>query len=217
MLAGRMRMAASSSAVPWYLSGGAPTPIAAWTLKGAASQAAGQVNLVNPGTFDLSGGVTPTWSAASGLIFNGTTQYLLTGITPVAGYVMVVRFAGGVTGSVRCPLGGRGSSLTRLSVQPTSTTNVRFFQYGGSASKAGEVTAGVMGLTPTTGYLNGAFDLSYDPSWSGTPAAIVLGAFNGDGTISQYWPGSVQAAAVWNVSANHAVWVPAVSAAVAAL
>lgn len=42
--------------IPWYLAGGAPTPVGAYQAKGAASYAASLVNLANPGINDLTEG-----------------------------------------------------------------------------------------------------------------------------------------------------------------
>lgn len=72
---------------PWYLAGGVAkaTCLAAYQAIGAASLAESYVNLANPGTYNLSGGVAPTWAAETGWTFDGSSQYKLTGITPAAG------------------------------------------------------------------------------------------------------------------------------------
>lgn len=58
--------ASPPAAAPWYLAGGAPTPIAVYQPKGAASLAASYVNLANPGTYDAAADVpgygAPTWT-----------------------------------------------------------------------------------------------------------------------------------------------------------
>lgn len=79
--------------VPWYLSGGAPMPVAIYEAAGAASYAASKVNLVNPGTYDLTeaaGAVDWTtengWSVAD-------AKYLLTGITPTGSYSVIVHYS----------------------------------------------------------------------------------------------------------------------------
>ena len=53
----------------WWEAGGATGCLAAYKSKGAASYAASKVNLVSPGTYDLtevSTGESPSWSAARG-------------------------------------------------------------------------------------------------------------------------------------------------------
>lgn len=73
----RRRIGKSPS--PWYLNGGISKAncVAVYQPKGAASYAASKVNLVTPGTYDLSDGAAfPTWAFATGWTFNGATQYL---------------------------------------------------------------------------------------------------------------------------------------------
>lgn len=62
----------------WAVAG--KTCVAAYQPKGAASLAASYTNLVNPGTYDAAPGVAPTLTA-DGWTFNGTTEYLTTGVT----------------------------------------------------------------------------------------------------------------------------------------
>jgi len=80
----------------WNLFGAIPNAnvVAAYQPKDAANLAASYVNLVTPGTYDAAPGTAPTWDATSGWIFNGSTQYLTTGITPVIdqSYSAIVRF-----------------------------------------------------------------------------------------------------------------------------
>jgi len=78
----------------WYMAGGAPAPISFWDAVNAASLAASKVNLINPGTYDLTGaGATPpTWSTAG---WEGTgTGYLQTGIVPALSYTFAFRVTG---------------------------------------------------------------------------------------------------------------------------
>ena len=85
---------AAAAAVPWYLAGGAPAPIAAYQPKGAASLAASYVNLANPGTYDAAPGVAPTHASATGWTFNGNTQYLTTNVaTSGSAWSIVLRYA----------------------------------------------------------------------------------------------------------------------------
>ncbi|MBP9759242.1 hypothetical protein KBD45_06100, partial [Candidatus Dojkabacteria bacterium] len=70
------------SEIPWYKVGGASGVVAAYQPIGATDLANSYVNKANPGTYNASPGVAPTWDAANGWIFNGTTQYLQNGIVP---------------------------------------------------------------------------------------------------------------------------------------
>ena len=69
------------------------TCIAAYQPKGAADLAASYVNLITPGTYNAAPGTAPTFDAATGWTFNGSTQYLTTGVVPASGYSMLVRVA----------------------------------------------------------------------------------------------------------------------------
>src|SRR4030042_328416 len=76
----RRRAIVFGAAIPWYLSGGIPKAdcLAAYQPKGAASYAASKVNIVNPGTYDLTDGAAfPTWDVVNGWTFaDGSLQYL---------------------------------------------------------------------------------------------------------------------------------------------
>lgn len=80
----------------WWLAGGVDPGdcIAAYQPKGAASYAASKVNLANPGTYNVTPGSDPSWSAANGWEFSGT-QWLDTGITPAGdqSWTCIVRFS----------------------------------------------------------------------------------------------------------------------------
>lgn len=62
-------------AAPWWMAAGV-TPIVAYQAKGAASYAASKVNLAQPGTYNATEYVAPSWDAATGWSFNGTDQAL---------------------------------------------------------------------------------------------------------------------------------------------
>src|SRR3989344_7466925 len=91
--------AASSAAIAnpvqstWTTAGGAPTPVAAYQPISAASLTASYANLANPGTYTAAVGVAPTFASSTGWTFNGSTQYLTTGVIPANGWSMIVRFS----------------------------------------------------------------------------------------------------------------------------
>lgn len=204
-------------AADWFRAGGAPAPAVAHTFKGASSQAAGYVNLVNPGTDGLFAGVEPTWNATDGLIFNGTTQYLRS-IIPVStrDKVMLVRFTNGPTTGNLILAGCSGTGSTSFYLQVGVAGTIRYAN-GGSAGVAPNMTAGVMAVADNRGYRNGVVEGGATGTWSGSAVEIYLGAWNNNGTPALFCPVRIQAFAVWNTSTNHATWLPAVSAAVALL
>jgi hypothetical protein len=92
----------------WWLAGGliSPTNVAgAYQAIGAETQADSYLNLNNPGTNNLGVGVAPSWAAATGWTFNGSTQYLTTGITPTSTYTIAIRYVTLGTGSTRIAAG----------------------------------------------------------------------------------------------------------------
>ena len=58
----------------WEVEG--KTVVVAYQPKGADDLSDSYINLANPGTFDASPGVAPSWNASTGWTFNGSTQYL---------------------------------------------------------------------------------------------------------------------------------------------
>jgi len=77
----------------WDLNGTIKSCVAAYQPVGAADYAASKVNLLNPGTYNLSDGVAyPDWASATGWTFEkDKSEYLDTGITIVGGYTIIVR------------------------------------------------------------------------------------------------------------------------------
>jgi len=97
----RYHAPAAAGAVSWWVVAG-KTCVAAYQPKGAADIAASYVNLASPGTYNAAPGTAPTWDATSGWIFNGSTQYLTTGVIPTVfnTWTVIVRFSnvsGGAT------------------------------------------------------------------------------------------------------------------------
>ena len=213
---------------PWYLAGGAPVPVAAYQAKGAASLAASYVNLANPGTYDAAPGVAPTFATATGWTFNGTTQWLATGITPANDrtWTMIARFSGVVDANNRIIAGlGRPDSASRWFTLG-ARTNARAFYNGGFLSIATGLTTGVIGFAGTTGYVDGVAQAGTIPASAGTfydtsmarDLAIAIGAQD-DGQVNGpagFFLGNILAVVVYS-STLTAGQVAAVSAAMSAL
>ena len=86
------------AAQKWWLAGGvsASNAVAAYQPKGAASLSASYSNLANPGTNDAAPGVAPTFASETGWTFTSTSQYLLTGLSPVTrSWSMLIRLKTG--------------------------------------------------------------------------------------------------------------------------
>lgn len=208
---------AVSSGTPWWLAGGAPTPVAVYDSV-AGSKAASAINRANPGTYDLSEAGTVTWSSGAWSGFSGANCWN-TGITPADGYSMIVQFADRATSTWQEIAGSVGTGSTRFRCAGVSVLNTaqRYYGYGSTNQSVGTtVSSGIMALTPTGGYYNGSSDGTITPTWSGTAQPIFVGTHNANGTPSaSAWTGSIQRLAIY--SSNIAAYVAALSAAMATL
>jgi hypothetical protein len=212
----RRLLAASGGALPWYRAGGAPLPVAAYQPKGATNLAASYVNLANPGTYDAIPGVAPTWTSGTGWGFNGSTQFLETGVTPDSNqaWSMVI-------------LSGNGSPARDVSTV-VSLSGTSFFGFANSAAKnisflnggalAGPINnGGVFAFSGNKGYANGIATIGTIPLGSGDALpSFVIGARRTGGTQNRFWDSSVGAVVIYSSVLTDSQ-VAAVSAAMAAL
>lgn len=215
LVPGKIGPVALGGAAPWYLAGGAPTPIAAYQPKGAASLAASYVNLANPGTYDAAPGVAPTL-VAGGWTFNGTNNYLDTGIVPVNNQqwtllMCISSHASQVKVTARVLDGAAFFGIL------FNNSNIIFFQNGGNRTLASSATGGVAGFSGAQGYFNGAPLGETIPSASGAfTNTFVIGASKDNGVVSMYAAFVCSSVVIYN-STLTAGQVAAVSAAMATL
>lgn len=192
--------------------------VAAYDAKNAASQAASYTNLANPGTYDLTVGVTPTWANGTGWTFDGT-QYLLTGVIPVPGsWSMFVQFSDfvGYLTTFETPIGTLASSSRWFGFYALSTGKIRTLIGSGTRDYAPSMQSGNYGIAGNTPYRNGSAEsLTVTVGTVNTVTeGITIGASRPTGsnpariTIQSAWIGS---------SALSSGDVAALSAAMAAL
>lgn len=179
----------------WWLSGGiaAADCVAAYSAKGAASYAASKINLNNPGVHDATDGVAPTWNAINGWTGNGTTQYLVTDIYVTQAYSMICRFSGLTNGGV---VGGSRNGGRFYVVPNDAGPDI---QYGHGAARADvspAITSGIVALTPTGGYRNGALDAPL--SGGAFTCADAINILRRGDTIN-YLAGSIQHFALYKI------------------
>lgn len=217
-----VRHRAPAAAVPWWLSGGvaAGNAVAVYQPIRSASLAASYVNLANPGTHDAAPGVAPTFNAATGWTGNNNA-YLTTGVTPASGWSAVCRFSGlSTSDNNQVLMGSYTGDQNYFFLQPRFELTVsRYYANGGiSSAVSGRLTAGVMAVAGTVGYLNGAVDVTGIGAWSGTGKPIFLLNVNANGTpdLASFITGSIQAVAIYDTTLT-APQVAAISAAMAAL
>jgi len=216
--------AAAAGPVWWDPDDEGLATLVAYQPKGAASLAASYTNRANPGTFDAIATLSlPTWDAVNGWTFDGLTQYLDSGLAGANTYSMIVRYSGTIP-STSAVAGLTIGIQVRLNIYPKYTNNNTYLRAGGSSTTvapAGFAT-GNFAVTPAQGYWNGAiFGAALGDAYVGATAALIalgahrtiLGAAPAPGN---YWPGSIQALAVYNATLTGAQ-VAAVYAAMAAL
>lgn len=210
-LGGVLGRGGGGAAAPWWMAAGV-TPVAAYGAKGAASLAASYVNLANPGTYDAAPGVAPTWDAVGGWTFNGTTQYLTTGVVPASGWSMIVRFSD-VTVASRWLCGCESPQFYLAS----NWSGGALYGANGFGFRAPGIAAGVIAIAGQQPYRNGATDGATVGSigWT-TTRAISIGAVNSSGTLTGFVTGKIQHVILYDTTL-FAAQVATQSAAIAAL
>lgn len=208
----------AAAAVPWYLAGGAPTPIAVYEPLGKADLATSYVNLITPGTYNAAPGTAPTFDAATGWTFNGTTQYLTTGVVPASGYSMLVRVAdmGSDVGWIVGAYNSSGNNRFSLG-NPNGANRI---EYGSGKTVdvvyGATVASGVLAVAGQQGYRDGSPTGAAIAAWNGAIVAGLeiarLGGLGGSPTLAV----KIQVLAIYPDTLT-ALQVAAVSAAMAAL
>ena len=207
-----VRASGGAVAVPWWRAGGAPEPVAVYEPAAAANLADSYIPTiatVGNTTLDpaIVGGVAPTFDA--GWDSEGTGQ-LRTGIVPDANYSLLVRFRGATNlGGVVGMLGGETTQL-RVGIA------IAGILYGNGAVQvvAPVVANGVFCIAGGRAYRNGTDEGVSLGSYTGTGIELYILTVNGQVARSN---AIVEYMAIWDTNIGHETWVPAVSAAVAAL
>lgn len=167
------------------------------------------------------GGVAPTHDPVTGWTLNGSTQYLITGVIPASTWTMLVRFSNGPTGNTNTVLGcDRTATGAWHALLPRRTGGTRGY-YNNSLQNGGvTATSGVIGMANRQGYFNGVADHgTLLNGYAGDGIGLYIGALNRDGAplAGTFWPGNVLVVVIYDTSTGAATWLPAVSAAMAAL
>ena len=226
-----IRLGTSAAVIPWYLSGGiaAANCLAAYTPKGAASLAASYNNDAAPGngladgTYDAAPGVAPTWASATGWTFDGSTQYLKTGVDLLHPYTTIIRIvsiANPSTADYSHGILGTSPSTIFHGFRLTSAVSIR--GQNGATAKDATVSglAGVYAIAGKDWYINGADAGSdLDTSWAYNPAptgGCFIGGRNFGGAVNGPADAVIAAFAIYNTTLTP-TQVAAVSSAMALL
>jgi len=207
----------------WWEAGGATGCLVAYQPKGAASYAASLSNLANPGTYDATEGTAPAWAALTGWTFDGSNDFLTSGLAGNNTYSMIVQYSGAIaqTGAIA---GLTDGTAVRLNIYPKYTDGNTYLRAGGSSTTTAPAgfAAGNFCVTPAQGYWNGStFGSALSGAYSGSTSwPILIGAHNNRWplvpTAGNYWAGNILALAIYNDTLT-APEVSAIAAAMAAL
>lgn len=188
------------AAAQWWQAAGV-TPVAAYAPKGAASLAASYVNLANPGTYDCTVGVAPTFDTLTGWTFAlASSTYLRTGILASATTTVIVKFSNAAANvGENAPLIGSGINATNNSFQiiPINTANsVAIFAFGSGANTSiSKIISGVAALAGANIYINGSSVGTVSGTFSGTGIELFIGGHNNAGTPGRY--ANAKISSVW--------------------
>lgn len=172
----------------WEVSG--KTCVAAYQPKGAASYAASLSNLANPGTYDAAEGVAPTWATGTGWTFNGSTQWLTSGITPGApqGWSLILAYTGRADGGWASLTGIDGGAGYGLILAEWSS-GIPYFYNGGSAygSNGDLPAAGVIAVANDGGFIDGTQELTIaSATVNYSTNTVVIGGIGAGGSANSF-------------------------------
>lgn len=169
----------------WYLAGGVVAPVkAVYVPYGAASLAAGKLNVDAPGTDDLTGGVNPSFDPLTGFSFNGSSQYLICGsISMRSTYTILLRLSNLVAATGRRLFGTNSGGCT----YGAYTLSTKLYVTVGASTLTCGVHAGLtsIGLSGLYVYKNG--NDVYGPGSNYTCTHVTyVGCFNNNDGPANY-------------------------------
>lgn len=191
----------------WDADGSISGCVAAYQAIGASSLAASYSNLQNPGTYDAAPGSAPSFDTATGWTFNGTTQYLTTGVVATSqSWSMLVRFTSPGT-NIKRYIGGAyrdsgGNAQLVLVARHDGSPFVVYYGNGATGSTRAvspRADSGVLGVAGVQGYRDGVAEGATIPVAAPTsPIAILIAAMNYNGTAIHHSDITVQAWAIYS-------------------
>ena len=185
-----------------WLAGGIPRTacVAAYEPICAVSLADSYINRANPGVNNAAPGTAPTWAAETGWTFNGTTQYLTTGIAPTndRSWSMIIRFSNASSGYAVLA-GSQVGSSGYFMLEPIRPDGKVLYGNGGIYYPSGQMTEGVIAVAGARGYQNGIMDASIIGTGTGTLPSIFIGCSSWGGAPAAYQAANIQALYIYNV------------------
>lgn len=178
--------------------------VAAYQPKGAASLAASYTNLTGNATYNAAPGVAPTHSSADGWTFNGSTQYLTTGVLPNQSYSMIVRFSDVSNNGYICGQLQDSSTFFALSPQRGTGGIVRYAYATTTSDISPGLTVGVLALAGPNRYRNGSADGSFGAVTFIGSVGIHVGAGYSSGSAFAFSACKIQALAIYSTTLSGA-------------
>ena len=199
-------MAAMEQVTPWYLNGGVAKAncIGAWLPATASTLAASYVNLVTPGTHNLTAGSTaPTLNG--GWVADGAA-YLVSDITELATWTTIIKFSGMIDDANTRTLWGTYKTAGTIIRSAYNNVSAGHTYRNGTAAlgPATPLSSGVVAIANDTAYLNGVSDGTIpDLADVGLPFYVL--AINNDGAaFGILQAGKILAMATYDVTLTQA-------------
>ena len=194
---GPMALKRRAAAAGWWAVAG-QTCVAAYQPIGAASLAASYVNIANPGTYDAAPGVAPTL-AADGWQFNGSTQYLTTGVVPTNNqqWSAIVKYADWDSSSQNGYVLGTYAGSTTTFGYYFGPSVLGYYNGNGKFQAGVPSTGAIIAIAGTNGYKNGVLAVSGIAALSGTFSQILIGKLGYIPTPISPWKGTIAAVAIY--------------------
>ena len=176
--------------------------VGAWSALGATDLTDSYTDYTGNGN-DLTTYAAPTWTVDGGWQFSGA-QILLTAaqVTPIT---IIVRFSD-QTASNYGYLMGQLQAGSRSAIRPNDGSGNRSYLWNGFdvLNVSGVATGGTMALAQGRAFYNGVEDGYMSGSFTPDANSVPIGATRNGGTITSYYSGKIQAAAMLNIEASAA-------------
>jgi hypothetical protein len=191
----------SGAVSDWWLAGGvaAANCVAAYQPIGADSLSASYDNLTGNATYDAAPGEAPTWNATDGWQFDGSTQYLTTGVVPENDqtWSAVVRVSELSTWYIL----GAYNSGTAAEISLFRSGADLWACNGGSLHSATISGTGVYAFVGNKVFIDGLAQVGVIPASGGALALqFYIGVGNWDGVATWFSHVHIKALAIYNTT-----------------
>lgn len=188
-----------NAASTWWDNNGAISGcVAAYAPKGAASLASSYTNLTGNATYNAAPGVAPTLNA-NGWVFNGTTQYLTTGVVPTNSWSMIATYSS-ATFSGGAAVAGMFRSSNGIVLQFFANAGNQYRFYNAGVLVAGTwLSTATIAVAGQTAYVNGS-SVGSILAGSSQTVSIYIGALNNNGVSAAWVQATVNALAIYSTT-----------------